>query len=514
MEEKPTLSTWDRWNWNPIVPGLFTTIWLGSIARRDWDWNWFRIAGTVILCVWLIGAIYNWLSGGKVVDWLYSDDDDREFEVPRDFAEFQDSTNHESPLTKALSRGLAPSGDLKEQLDGCEVEEIDDAIDAMSRLSAYRGLIEDDDERASMIAEWFRQPGSEVVFGGFFQEGMPLVHERLKALLERESEEDSFRDERLLLIGLLFGYGYQMAMPEIEEAAKDPGLCENYSWVRAFSSGNENDTDFVAMLQHLGRDLPEGFASVAFLDRCNEMCREHDMDPHPFSSDAGMQRLRSYAIDADPEHFSYARSSATALPHLSHPDRDALLGLLEKHPDLEVAAEAAWAGAKLEREASISRLIEMASDWRIGQRAFDYLGELELKNRIPQDSLESRHLARCAMADWLRHPHELAATPDQLEIVDHREIHWPPTEDRRRVTLLKWTLKDESGIGMTGGTTTWCFFSQDHLDQPVLDVYARHCNWELRALEKENAPESYDDLDYGRTLLTEANPGEAWTPHP
>ena len=47
-----------------------------------------------------------------------------------------------------------------------------------------------------------------------------------------------------------------------------------------------------------------------------------------------------------------------------------------------------------------------------------------------------------------------------------------------------------------------------------LDVYARHCNWQLRAAEIEGAPEDYDALDYGRELLCEKNPDEDWSALP
>ena len=118
------------------------------------------------------------------------------------------------------------------------------------------------------------------------------------------------------------------------------------------------------------------------------------------------------------------------------------------------------------------------------------------------------------MADWLQHPNELAKMPDQLEILDHRKIFWPPLEERTHVSIIRWSLDDDSGTGMTGGTTTWCFFGQDDPNEPPIDVYARHCNWQLSAAEIEGAPEDYDALDYSRELLRDKNPDEDWSPRP
>jgi len=511
MAEKSKPSTWDRINWNPIVPALMLTIWLHSMSRRDWDWNWFRVTGTIFLSLWLVGAICDKLSGGKVVEWMNSDDDGNDFDVPPNFDEFRKSTKKTTPLIEAIERGLATDDDLAEKIGECNLRVVEDPIDAVALLSAYRGLIDSDDKRSGEIAVWFRQPGSEAIYAGFYQKGMPMVHQRLKVLLDQKADENALQDERFLLLSLLFGYGYKEAFLEIQRALADPQLNRNYSWVGTFASGNEDDPDFSNILQQLGKQLPQNFAGVAYLDCCNEMCLEHSMVPHPFSSDAGIFRLREYGSSNNSEEFSYAKSAATALPHLSHPERDSLFPIFENHPDLEVAAEASWAGAKLGREDSITRLVEMTTDWKIGERAIDYLKELDLENRIPNESLNARLRAMSRMADWLRHPHELAELPQTLEIVDHREIEWPPTEDRREVTLLKWTLADDSGIGMTGGMTTWCFFSKASLDEPILDVYARHCNWELRAKEMEGAPEHYDDLDFGRATLNAANPNENWT---
>lgn len=60
------------------------------------------------------------------------------------------------------------------------------------------------------------------------------------------------------------------------------------------------------------------------------------------------------------------------------------------------------------------------------------------------------------------------------------------------------------------GSATWCFFSGTKPDDPVLDTYARHCNWELAQAKHQLAPANTDDLEHGRALLVRHNPEERW----
>lgn len=75
MAEKPNPSSWQKINWNPVAPGLLLAWWLFRLHRGNWNWNWISILGTLVFSTWLAGAIYNWLSGGKFVEWMNSGDE-------------------------------------------------------------------------------------------------------------------------------------------------------------------------------------------------------------------------------------------------------------------------------------------------------------------------------------------------------------------------------------------------------------------------------------------------------
>lgn len=530
MSKRPNRLDW--FNWNPIVPGLILAWWLRPLASSGWDFGslgWFRGVGLSIMVLWFGMAIGNVLSGGKLLAWMYSNDDDDDgaddggggSDVPASFAEFENTVKSKlsSPLMGALRTNLPAGGDLEEALDALDEEEVTEEAEAMGVLAAYRELCLAGDPRSQVLLDLLREPGSPEVFGCYYRYGMPMVHGRLQALVGRavEESEDTTSDlerEEFRLLATLVGYAYVPAFPDILGAAHDPRYHDSYMWGAIFDAGSHSDEDFLTLIKQLGADQPTGFACVAYIDRCNQLCLEHELEPHPFSSDAGVARMRQWLTGTDPEHFSYASSATTAIPLIGHPARDSLLELAERHPASAVAVEAAWAGAKLGRRDSVARLAEFSGDWETGARAMRFMRELDLGERIPAAALEPAHVARCEVADWLQHPHELAHLPETLEILDHREIFWPPLDARARVTLVKWTLAGDAGVAMAGGTTTWCFFSKDGHGEPPLDTYARHCNWQLRAEEFEGAPEDDDDLDYGRKLLRESNPAEDWSARP
>lgn len=499
-------------------------IWRG--IQRDWNLNWMGWAALVIVPLWFLYEIANVISGGKLRS-LAEDDD--EFKLPTSFDKAVKAAKKKTPLMAAIRKGL-DNGDLRNEVrsawakgdiddEDYDISEamqtwreaaIEEPDEAIAFLSAYNELAQADDDRAGDLLQLFPKAGSSDVFSFFFQVGAPLVFERLKKIADRDSGEYDHNDEKYESIAVLIGLAYEPAFSLILEMARNPKLTDSYMWSSIFGAGNPNDPDFQKFLSQAGRQLPDGFACVALLDQCNEMCAEDQLDPHPFSSEAGIEKMIGFLTDDDPEHFSYAGSVAYGLPFISHPRRDELLKLAAKHPDRNVAVESAWAGAKLGDESSIETLINFTRDWKTGDRAMNYLDELELGDRIPDESKEPRHFAMCEMANWLQHPNELTKLPETLEIVDHRRIYWPPCEEERDMTQLRWTSEDSTGVGVTGGAACWCFFFKTKEGEPVLDLYARHCNWEMRQNEMEGAPDDYDDLKFGQQLLNEKNPGTDW----
>jgi hypothetical protein len=73
-------------------------------------------------------------------------------------------------------------------------------------------------------------------------------------------------------------------------------------------------------------------------------------------------------------------------------------------------------------------------------------------------------------------PNEPGRPPDELEIVDQRELAWPPELERKPSWLIKYRLRDQTGlehddvgVGLVGSVTS-CLFG-DRLEQrPAKDA--------------------------------------------
>ena len=284
-------------------------------------------------------------------------------------------------------------------------------------------------------------------------------------------------------------------------------MAESYWWELVFRSINTEDPVSRKLITALTRKLPTGNASVAFLDWANHAMLANKLPSHPFDQPAGIDRLRGYLAETSREGSDHAVSAAVALAFVPAPAEFAALA--ESHPDHRVRVEFAWARAKSGDSKGVDNLVAYCSDWKTREMAASYLTELGNGSRIPADAVRPREAAIGKMARWLEHPNELAELPESLEIIDHREIHWPPADRSIPVTLLRWKLGDQEGIGMTG-SCTWCFFFGTQPADSVLDIYARHCNWELERDNHHLAPGDNTDLEYGRSLLMRMNPAENW----
>jgi hypothetical protein len=110
------------------------------------------------------------------------------------------------------------------------------------------------------------------------------------------------------------------------------------------------------------------------------------------------------------------------------------------------------------------------------------------------------------MSDWLAHPNEFGEPPTEIELLDTREMHWPPTNDIRRLWLFKYKYAghsedgtDDVGIGMVG-SVTFALFGEATVDLCPEDVYGLHCCWELECNNDKRSPKKRSAAA-GRKLL-------------
>lgn len=225
---------------------------------------------------------------------------------------------------------------------------------------------------------------------------------------------------------------------------------------------------------------------MALLDAANQLLIQEETIAHPFDSKEGKKRIESWLRHPSGEETdSYAHSATAALPFISDPEREALLELAMGHANTEVRIEGAWAAAKMGKETGFEHLAQHCLNFNTADRAKRYLTELGRENLIPAKAKEPNFVALSEFSQWCAHPNELAKVPDELSIVDHRELAWPPERERKPFWLIKFRQRDTTGleeddvgIGMVG-SVTFCFFSYKMTQRPPEDCYAIHCYWEM-----------------------------------
>jgi hypothetical protein len=312
-------------------------------------------------------------------------------------------------------------------------------------------------------------------------------------------------------------------MSRLIEAARLPLRPESYLWSVVFEQFGQAESFLPWLFKELSRPLPQGFIAVALLDLANHALLSGQVDDHPFDTRGGRKRLEEWLSAADPAQHSYAASAAAALPYIRPPHRARLLALALDHADPKVQLEAAWASASLGSAAGVKYLRRLCLSPATSAAACSYLRELGREEMIPQEAMDPRFLAMVDLCTWLAGSSEFGRPPDHLDLIDTREMNWPPTNDRRRVWLLKFiyyadpspetagqgyttpTDRDVVGIGMVG-SVTYVLRDEDTTGLPPLDLYALHCCWELQINKDPRAP-SHRSVHAGREILKEHNPG-------
>jgi hypothetical protein len=428
-----------------------------------------------------------------------------------------------TPLQLALERGMRPGaklGDELGQLGEYSIKAKSDA-EAVCRVLA-RCVHESEDlggeaSLQALIALFQEVEGRNCpAFLPMVEVGLPLLVDLVDAGCEDESSIDP--DDVLFALKILVIYGTSAGTDAVIRAAQRPFQPDLYWWHLILQPYGDGHPETGRLFQALSNPLPEDFLAVSLLDCANTALNEGAGHEHPFDNDAGKRQLERWLTDHDRGHLTYAVSAAAALPYISGPRRDRLLAIALDHASDEVQLEAAYASAKLGRDSGIQRLARFCLNVDRAEKARQYLGELSREDVIPPEALDPDFCAKAEFSQWLAHPNELGRPPDVLEIVDRRDLVWPPELERKTLWLIKYLCRDTSGllddvvgVGLVG-SVTFCL-SGDKLElRPPEDSYAAHCYWELEArgyitvAEVEHDSTEYDGMLRQITLGDLARP--------
>lgn len=417
-----------------------------------------------------------------------------------------------TPLQKAITRGMEPDGDLSEELLALEDSSFRSTSDAnfivetLKRLPAEEkidGMSSRLDELSSLFMDVDDESPAQKVLR---EKGIP---ELIRIFNEMGDQTDRARqNDQVGLLRIMAQFETREGAETVVAAAKKMFAEDSYYWYITMAQFGPEHPQHAYVFEELAKQLPGGDIGVALLDCANQAALEEKLETHPFDSDTGVKLLRSWLEDPDKEHADLGHSAAVALPFLKHAERDALLTVAMKHPESSVRLESAWAAGKLGLDEGFKSLANACLDVNLSMVAKEYLTELKREDLIPDAAKDPTFAARADFARWLSHPNELSEAPDEVEVVDQRELVWPPSKTASPFWLLRYRLKDKTGLeddnenyGLVG-SQTWCFFDDHMMKRPVEDVYAIHCCWEqeVNSLIDEVDVEGPDEE---RSLLTQ-----------
>lgn len=403
-----------------------------------------------------------------------------------------------SALTKGLTTWAAKGGDLEKALPrrGDQTVRNEEEADAVcAALEAYRGRLQKAAKPAVVsplhtLAAFFQRVEDERAFARLKQAGLP--HLRLwveDALHGRGNHEGDI----LFVLKILAMYREAQDVDLIVRAARLPWKPDGFMWSVVLDQFDEDHPHTQHLISSLRDPLPEGFLLVSYLDMANSHAIAGRLADHPFDNSSGWQKLESWVRDENPDHFSYAHSATAAMPFIRPEPRRALLLIASTHPDASVRLEAAWAQVKSGDSVGLRTLIESAGDPRYSEAAQAYLKELGQADLIPAQAGAPDFKALTEMASWLAHPQEYGRPPLAIEVFDSRVLFWPPTNDTRKLWLIKYTYKGDDaeapdiGLGLVG-SVTFALFGEATATLTPAEVYGLHCCWELEMNEDSRAP--------------------------
>jgi hypothetical protein len=421
----------------------------------------------------------------------------------------RDWFSRRSAFQLALERGLQPGGDLRDELKALGDISIKSKGDAQAICKALERIRTGDEEpgkRSSfhtLVGLFQDVDGTECdAFPLMRGEGIRTLARIVQSALKDMSKFDE--DDVLFAVKILAMYGTRDGTDLVIRAARLPLRPDTYMWNVILARFTANHPESDRLFRKLSDPMPEAFIAVSLLDAANTAAREGANYPHCFDTEAGVEQLERWLADRDEEHFSYAVSATAALPLITRPELNSLLALAFDHMSSDVQMEAAWAAAKLGRESGIQWLTRACLDVNRSSKAKHYLTEQDRENAIPAEANDPTFQARSEFAQWLAHPNELGKVPDEVEVYDHRVLAWPPEREPIPLWLLKYRVKDESGLRPDNvdvglfGSVLFCLFSYKIGQRPPEDGYAIHCYWEMncnKKIEEIDVPNSSREYD-------------------
>jgi len=219
------------------------------------------------------------------------------------------------------------------------------------------------------------------------------------------------------------------------------------------------------------------------------------------------------SIPSDPKQFAESQSrlaQGTALivslcDAVGLMGEESLIGKLNQALELghrRLQIEAASALARLKQENGIERLVQLAGEPVVRNRALAYLEELEMLQRVSEEDQTPQAKAQGEVAQWLAAPTQLGLAPQKLDLCDTRTLPWPGFEEPVTCYLFRYTYrlagKEVIGIAIAGPLVH--AFTANMSQLSPYDIYSAFVGWSAvhEEIDEQEIQEPSERLGAGR----------------
>ena len=415
----------------------------------------------------------------------------------------ESGTFFSSPLRRAIQRGLAPDGNIVKELEAIRDKRIFVQRDAEAIINAVAVLTPQRltqrfppkyDNRSALftLAALFDNSNSKnsPASRTFQEKGVPVLLKAYDAVLALKQPEDE--GDLLFVLKISAKLGSQESVSHIVEATQRPLAPNSFLWSSIFSELTAKNPITEVVFRSLPTPRTDERISEDLLVAANKLMLTEQIDHHPFDTPTGHQLLEKWLIAAntnsidDQDESSLPLEATIALRYIDSAEQARLLKIALQNPSKKIQLEAAGIATQTKLSIGVETLANLCQDVHYSFRAKSYLEQIEKREAIPAAASEPSFIAKAKFSNWLQQFGNLNSLPDELIVVDHREIPWPPTGDKKEAWLIQYVVKDPTGLSADDthigivGPTTGCLVDDKTIQRPIEDIYALHACIEMQ----------------------------------
>ncbi|MDX1565285.1 MAG: hypothetical protein R3236_07770 [Phycisphaeraceae bacterium] len=379
-----------------------------------------------------------------------------------------------------------------------DVQALTEALNRVDRLPVDR----QPDAVAALCRVMHQVIGAEV-HHRLINDLLPVLGRQFLAIRNRPAAKS---ENLLAALKVMALYDWAPSWRLITDAAGDGFGHDSELWPRVLAAVPTESRLAEKICRTFYGALPPGRIAVGLLALANRLCEAERIQQHPFDTDEGYRHLERWLSASDREEESPALSAAESVHHLQPAARNNLMALAMDHPNPRVQREAVWASARGGSEAAVKILKRYCLEVDTAHTAAEQMRSLGCGRDIPPETTAPSFAARAEASDFLQQPHVHGRPPELLEVVDERELFWPPTEQRQRLFLIRFEDADHGrGVVLIGADAPRLLPEADP-DLPAEDLLALYCSAESAASENPALhPDGRYNLEHGRSLLAKYN---------